>query len=76
MKLTSKQLKIVSYILMTLSISGNIFINLQSVIGMWVWAVGSCGWVVYTYIKNEKALMIQNIVYTILNIMGIIMWSK
>lgn len=74
--LTKQQTKIISYILMIFSVSGNIFVNFKSVIGMWLWLAGSCGWVVYTFKKKEYALTIQNIVYTILNIMGIIMWSK
>lgn len=76
MKLTSKQITFISYMLMFLSISGNIFVNFKSVIGMWIWTLGSVGWVIYTYIKKEYALTIQNMVYTILNIVGIIMWSK
>jgi len=76
LKLTDKQLKIISWILMCLSITGNIFVNFKWGLGMWIWAIASCGWVIYTIIKKEHALMTQNIIYTILNIMGIIMWSK
>jgi hypothetical protein len=72
----NKYYKIIPYILMALSVGSNIFVNFKSVIGMWGWAIASIGWVIYTYKKKEYALTIQNIVYTILNISGIIMWSK
>lgn len=75
MKLTLKQLQMISWILMGLSVTGNIFVNGKCVIGMIIWAVASSGWVFYSKIKKEYALMILNIIYTILNIIGIIMWS-
>lgn len=74
--MTQKQIKITSWILMILSVCGNIFVNFKSVIGMWLWLAGSCGWVAYTFKKKEYALTVQNLIYTGLNIMGIIMWSR
>lgn len=74
--LTEKQLKIISWILMLLSVIGNVFVNFKSVWGMWIWLIGSLGWVIYAKVKKETALMVLYIVYSILNISGIIIWSK
>lgn len=74
--MTEKQLKIISWVLMGLSVLGNIFVNFKSVVGMIIWTIGSCGWVAYTFKKKEYALTVQNLIYTGLNIMGIIMWSR
>jgi hypothetical protein len=72
--LTEKQLKIISWILFSLSVTGNLLVNFKSVWGMVLWLIGSLGWVWYANIKKENALMLLYIVYSVLNIMGIIMW--
>jgi hypothetical protein len=56
-------------------LAGNILVNFKNVWGMIIWLVGSIGWVAYSKIKKEYALLVLYIVYSILNIMGIIMWS-
>ena len=69
-------LKIASWILVVLSLSGNMLINFKMVSGMWVWTFADMGFIIYTLVKREFALMTLNVVFTIFNIIGIIMWSK
>jgi chromate transport protein ChrA len=76
LNLTEKQLKNISWALAIISVVGNLLVNFKSVWGMVIWLIGSLGWVWYGRIRKENALMFLYVIYSLLNVMGIIMWSN
>jgi nicotinamide riboside transporter PnuC len=68
--------ELLSWVLVFLSLAGNIFVVKKNVIGQWLWAISNVGWVCYDlYIgANSQAFLFA--VYFGLCVWGIIEWSK
>lgn len=65
-----------SWILVALSLLGNVFVIRKNVIGQWLWALSNVGWVSYDlYIGNQSQAFLFA-VYFCLCVWGIISWSK
>lgn len=65
------------WIAMTLSVIGNYYVNHKNILGLYLWFVGSGFWIFYYSIhKFELCQLILFLVYTYLNIDGIIKWKK
>lgn len=65
-----------SWVLVVMSLAGNIFVNKKNVIGQWIWAVANVGWICYDlYIgANSQAFLFA--AYLGICIWGIIEWSR
>ncbi len=65
-----------SWILVALSLAGNIFVIKKNVIGQWLWAVSNIGWISYNvYIQSYSQAFLFS-VYFGLCVWGIISWSR
>lgn len=65
-----------SWVLVFLSLAGNVFVIKKNVIGQWLWAVSNVGWVTYDlYIEAYSQAFLFS-VYLLLCIWGIIAWTK
>lgn len=65
-----------SWILVALSLVGNIFVVKKNIIGQWVWAVSNVGWVAFNiYIKSYSQATLFA-VYLGICIWGIMAWSN
>lgn len=69
-------INIMSYIAMSLSISGNYFVNRKNVLGMWLWFFGSLIWLCLSIYSFNIAQLIMFLIYTYFNIDGIIKWKN
>jgi nicotinamide riboside transporter PnuC len=65
-----------SWILVALSLIGNVFVVKKNIIGQWVWAVSNVGWVAYNIYIGSYSQATLFAVYLGLCIWGIIVWSK
>ena len=67
---------LLSYVAMSLSIIGNLFVNRKRVTGMWLWLIGSLLWVVFAWHSRTWSQVGMFGVYTILNVEGVLKWRK
>lgn len=65
----------VSWCLVAISLSGNIFIIKKNVIGQWMWAVANTGWVFYNLSIGAYAQAFLFAVYLGMCVWGIIAWQ-
>lgn len=65
-----------SWILVVLSLAGNIFVIKKNVIGQWLWAVSNIGWIAFDLSIGAYSQAFLFAVYLGLCIWGIIAWSK
>lgn len=61
----------------TLSLSGNFAIIFKKPIGFWLWTLGNIAWIL-SAISGEFniPLIIMNIVYAVLNVVGWFKWHE
>lgn len=64
-----------SWIATLLCIIAKVLINFKSIWGMWIFAIAYICWVIYAVVRKEHALLSLNIVYIIITIVGLFMWS-
>lgn len=65
-----------SWVLVVMSLAGNIFVNKKNVIGQWLWAVANVGWISYDlYIEAYSQAFLFS-AYLVICIWGIIAWSR
>lgn len=65
-----------SWILVVLSLAGNVFVIKKNVIGQWLWAVSNIGWVAFDISIGAYSQATLFGVYLGLCIWGIIAWTK
>lgn len=65
-----------SWILVVLSLAGNVFVVKKSVIGQWMWAISNLGWIVFNLSIGAYSAAFLFAVYFVMCIWGIIAWSK
>lgn len=65
-----------SWILVALSLAGNVFVIKKNVLGQWLWAISNIGWISYNlYIESYSQAFLFS-VYFGLCVWGIISWSR
>lgn len=68
--------EILSWVLVFISLAGNVFVIKKNVVGQWLWAIGNVGWVVYDLSIGAYSQAFLFLVYLGMCIWGIIAWSK
>lgn len=70
-------LQIFSIISLILSLSGNLLINHKRKIGFYIWIASDITWIIVNFLgKPNYPQILMYVVYMIINIEGIIRWSK
>ena len=70
-------LQVFSVISLMLSLSGNLLINYKKKIGFWIWIASDISWIIVNFLgKPNYPQILMYIIYIIINIDGIIRWSK
>lgn len=65
-----------SWVLVVLSLAGNVFVVKKNVIGQWLWACSNMGWVVFDLYIGAYSQAFLFMVYLGMCIWGIIAWSN
>lgn len=65
-----------SWILVFLSLAGNVFVIKKNVLGQWLWAIGNTGWVIFDVSIGNYSQATLFAVYIGMSIWGIIAWTK
>lgn len=67
---------IVTWVLVVLSLTGNIFVIKKNVMGQWLWAISNIGWIVFNLSIGAYAQAFLFTVYFGMCVWGILAWSK
>ena len=70
------RLKLFEWTATGLSIMGALFNAFQQIEGFYIWCTGNIIWIVLGIKRKMWGLMVTFIIFTIINILGIIYWSK
>jgi len=73
---TTDTVDLLSWILVSLSLAGNIYVIKKNVLGQWLWAIANIGWIFYDIYKGAPAQAFLFTVYLALCIWGIVAWTK
>lgn len=65
-----------SWILVALSLTGNVFVIKKNVVGQWLWAISNVGWIAYDVSIGAYSQAFLFSVYLALCIWGIFAWSQ
>lgn len=65
-----------SWVLVFLSLTGNVFVIKKNVIGQWLWAIGNLGWVMFDLSIGAYSQAFLFAVYLAMCVWGIIEWSR
>lgn len=65
-----------SWVLVVLSLAGNIFVIKKNVIGQWLWAISNVGWISFDFYIGAYSQAFLFTVYLGLCVWGIIAWTK
>lgn len=65
-----------SWVLVLMSLAGNVFVIKKNVIGQWLWAIANVGWVTYDLSIGAYSQAFLFAVYFGLCVWGITEWSK
>lgn len=65
-----------SWILVALSLAGNIFVIKKNVIGQWIWALSNMGWILFDLSLGAYSQAFLFAVYFGMCVWGIIAWSR
>lgn len=65
-----------SWILVPLSLAGNVFVVKKNVFGQWVWAVSNVGWVIFNLSIGAYSQAFLFLVYLAMCIWAILTWSR
>lgn len=68
--------EMLSWVLVVLSLSGNIFVIKKNVIGQWLWAISNIGWIAFNLSIQAYAQAFLFTVYFGMCVWGILAWSK
>ena len=67
---------ILSTIGCVLSLTGNVLLIFKKRIAFWIWSIGNAAWILSGIRPLNLPLIIMNVVYVILNIIGFYHWKK
>jgi len=65
-----------SWILVALSLTGNVFVIKKNVLGQWLWAIANLGWIAFDLYVGAYSQAFLFAVYFGMCVWGIIAWSK
>ena len=65
-----------TWVLVILSLTGNVFVNKKNVLGQWLWALSNVGWVSYDLYIGAYSQAFLFCVYFGMCVWGIIAWSR
>ncbi len=65
-----------SWILVFISLLGNVFVIRKSVIGQWLWAFANLGWIGYDIWIGANSQAFLFFIYFLLCLWGIYAWTK
>lgn len=65
-----------SWILVALSLLGNIFVIKKNVTGQWLWAMSNLGWIAFDFYIGAYSQAFLFLVYFGMCVWGIIEWSR
>lgn len=65
-----------SWLLVFLSLAGNVFVVKKNVLGQWLWAISNIGWITYDLYIGAYPQAFLFLIYLGMCIWGIIAWSK
>ncbi|CRX38228.1 hypothetical protein [Estrella lausannensis] len=65
-----------SWLLVAVSLLGNVYVIKKNVIGQWLWAFGNLGWIFFDVYKEAYSQAFLFAVYLGMCIWGIIAWTK
>lgn len=68
--------EMMSWVLVVLSLSGNIFVIKKNVMGQWLWAISNIGWIAVNLFNAAYAQAFLFTVYFGMCVWGILAWSK
>lgn len=69
-------LEMFSWLMVAMSLIGNVFVIKKNVLGQWIWAVSNVGWVAYDISIGAYSQAFLFFVYLLLCIWGIYSWSR
>lgn len=70
------ELQHLSWILVILSLAGNVFVIKKNVLGQWLWAISNLGWIAFDISLGAYSQAVLFVVYLGMCIWGIIAWTK
>lgn len=65
-----------SWILVILSLAGNIFVIKKNVVGQWLWAISNLGWIAFDISLGAYSQACLFTVYFGMCVWGIIVWTR
>jgi len=65
-----------SWVLVVLSLAGNVFVIKKNVLGQWLWALANLGWISFDLYIEAYSQAFLFAVYLGMCIWGIVAWSK
>ncbi|NGX57880.1 MAG: hypothetical protein K940chlam3_00777 [Chlamydiae bacterium] len=65
-----------SWVLVVLSLTGNIFVIKKNVTGQWLWAIANLGWIGFDIYMEAYSQAFLFAVYFGMCVWGIIAWTK
>lgn len=65
-----------SWVLVVLSLAGNIFVVKKNVLGQWLWAISNVGWVAFNLSIQVYSQAFLFAVYLFICVWGIYSWTK
>lgn len=65
-----------SWILVALSLAGNVFVVRKNVTGQWLWAISNLGWIIFDFSIGAYSQAFLFMVYFGMCVWGIVAWSK
>lgn len=65
-----------SWILVAMSLIGNVFVIKKNVLGQWLWAIANVGWIAFDVSIGAYSQAFLFAVYFAMCVWGIISWSK
>lgn len=70
------QLELFSWLMVVMSLVGNVFVIKKNVIGQWIWAFSNVGWIAYDVSIGAYSQAFLFFTYLLLCIWGIYSWSR
>lgn len=65
-----------SWVLVFLSLAGNVFVIKKNVLGQWIWATANLGWIMFDIYIGAYSQATLFLVYLGMCVWGIIAWTK
>jgi hypothetical protein len=65
-----------TWILVALSLAGNVFVIKKNITGQWLWAIANIGWISFNLYIEVYSQAFLFAAYLVISIWGIIAWSR